>query len=316
TTDASGRFEFAGLATGEERSYAVDARFQGGFFAGRPVRLPPDTQQEPVIEATLRVWETTTDPAAVLIARDDMFAVLGKQGIAIIEAVTIVNQTDMAYIGRGGGSSGEAKASFGFSLPVECRASGVAIVDSDIDIPEIVCTDFGFGITSAIPPGETRTTISYQVPGATSTFDLSRTALYDVSSFSVFAADPLELETNRLEKEEEVTLAGERYERWTSTAPVDPGDALQVVALAKAGTEPGLYIGIAAAIVFLSALLLFALRHRRRAGADDAEPPKGQEVVHAIARLDLAYRNGDLTHHDWSMKRRELKQRLSHPQPD
>jgi hypothetical protein len=313
-TDTSGRYRFGGLDTNEEMAYAVDAEYQGGLFAGRPVRFPEEAEGQPVIDSILRVWETTTDPAAVVVTRDDMFAVLGAQGIAIIEAVTIVNQTQMAYIGRGGSeTSGDPSPSFGFSLPVDCEAAGVTIVDADIDVPQILCTDFGFGITSSIPPGEMRTTFSYRVPGSSSTFDLSRTALYDVSELSVFAAEPLTIESNRLVEKGEVTLAGEKYREFSSKDPARPGDSIQVVAIAEAGLSGGLVVGIAASLAFLALLAWLTFRRARRSvrTTPPAPGPDGSVTAGAIARLDVDYRNGELTHDEWLAMRDELKQRLS-----
>src|SRR5687767_7183691 len=48
-SDSKGRYRFTDLATGEDRFYALDARFDGGLFAGRPISLPSDTTETPVI---------------------------------------------------------------------------------------------------------------------------------------------------------------------------------------------------------------------------------------------------------------------------
>ncbi|HYI43995.1 MAG TPA: carboxypeptidase-like regulatory domain-containing protein [Actinomycetota bacterium] len=310
TTDQEGRYRFTGLGTDEQRAYAIDAEFQGGLFAGRPIRFPEGVVKRPVIESTLRVWGTTTDPASIIITRDDMFAVLGEEGIAMIEAVTVVNQTQRAYIGRGGGSTTEPSPSIGFALPVDCRQAGVTIVDADIDIPQLVCTDFGFGITTAIPPGEFRTTFSYRIPGDTSTFDLSRTALYDISSVSVFAADPLSIESNGLEAKGEVSLAGKKYRRWSSRQPASPGDAIQVVAIAEAGLTPGLIGGIVASVLLLGGVAFLSFRRARRPRAPEDPPEPSTDAVGEIARLDLAYKNGEMSRQEWVARRKDLKHRL------
>ncbi|HEX2294983.1 MAG TPA: carboxypeptidase-like regulatory domain-containing protein, partial [Actinomycetota bacterium] len=113
TTDDRGRYVFAGLATGDDRYYAVDARFDGGHFAGGVVRLPEDTSRPPVVDSTLRVWETTTDPAAIVIRRDSIFVVPSDGGVGVIEAVVVANIADQAYIGRGRslGAEGQRVAS-------------------------------------------------------------------------------------------------------------------------------------------------------------------------------------------------------------
>lgn len=317
TTDSGGRYEFHDLPTGEERFYTVDAMHQGGFFPSRAISLPTDTTQQPVIETTLRVWDATTDPAAVLLTRDDMFAVLGEGGIGMIESVTIVNQTNLAYIGRGGDASSDAPvATIGFSLPVDCRRASVSIVDSDLDLPELACTEYGFAVTAAIPPGEYRTTFSYNVPGETGSFDLTRTALYDINEMSVYAAEPLEIESNRLEERGEVTLAGQTYRRWSSTTPIDPGDPVQVVAIATATFPAGLAVGIVATLVVVATLAFLGFRRvrfkpRRATGATGEVTDEDKDLVRAIAEIDIAYEKGDLSEPDWTVQRSELKERLA-----
>ena len=316
TTDRAGRYTFDELSTGEERMYVIDADYQGGFFPSRALSLPADTRREPVIDTTLRVWETTTDPTAVLITRDDMFAVLGEQGVRIIESVTVVNQTDLAYIGRGAGQTGDQPApSLGFSLAVDCNSTSVSIVDSDLDLPQLRCTDFGFGVTTAIPPGETRTTFSYDISGDTGTFNLSRTALYDIAEMSVFAADPLVLDTNRLVERDEVTLAGKEYRRWSSRSAIDPGDSVQVIATATADLNVGLIAGAVATVVVAIGLLAFGLKRRRSQREEEAPThpgaTPGDDIVRAIAELDVAYEKGDLSEEDWSARRSSLKEQFS-----
>ncbi len=314
TTDALGRYRFADLATGEERFYTIDASYKGGFFPSRALVLPSDTTRAPVIETTLRVWETTTDPAAVLITRDDMFALLGRNGLGIIESVTVVNQTDMAYIGRAPNmASAGSRPTLGFSLPSACEESNVTIVDSDLDVPSITCSDFGFAITTAVPPGEARVTFRYRVPGETSSFNLTRTALYSIAEMSVFAAPPLTIDANRLTEDGEVTLAGRTYKRWTSRAALDPGDPIQVLATASATWSPGLIGGVAAAILLLVLVAVWAFRRARRPPVTTSDVPEDvpeKDLVDAIASLDLEYEKGRLSKEDWSSRREKLKGRL------
>ncbi len=315
-TDRNGRYEFADLTTGEERFYAIDAYYSGGFFAGRPLSLPSDTTRPPVVTTTLRVWETTREPAAVLITRDDMFVVLDDRGLGIVESVRIVNQTDKAYIGRARAMTQRAP-SFGFSLPVDCNQAAVAIRDATLDVPHIVCTDFGFGIRNALPPGETRMTFSYRVLGDTATFDLSRSALYDVTEMSIFMAEPLTIESNRLKEGEGVTLAGTRYRRWTNDSPLQPGDPIQVGVTAQAQISVGLAAGIGAAVLLIGVLALGAIRRARRPVEVSLKPrasngdDRRDELVEAIAALDVAYQQGRLSEEEWTSQRTRLKNRLA-----
>ncbi|HEV3472290.1 MAG TPA: hypothetical protein VG408_03675, partial [Actinomycetota bacterium] len=234
-----------------------------GTFAGGAVTIPDDTQQIPVIDTTMRVWPTTTDPSVVLIRRDDMFVVSNERGAAVIESVTVANTSTKAYIGRGQSLSDDPSgASLGFALPPGAR--DIAILDSEIDIPKLVPIGAGAAATVAIPPGETRVTFSYSLPSSAGNIDLSRPALYPTVEFSVFAEEPLEVRSNRLIADGEVTLSGTRYRKWTASDELNAGDPLQVLAVA-AGSVPIAPLAAAAATILSLALLVWVLRQRSRA---------------------------------------------------
>ena len=261
-TDREGRYRFGRLPTGESLFYSLDAHFQDGTFAGGAVTIPDDTTQVPVIDTTMRVWPTTTDPAVILIRRNDMFVVSNERGVAVIESLTVTNTDQRAYIGRGTALSEDASgASLGLALPPGAR--DIAILESDLDIPELVEISAGAAATIAIPPGETSVTFSYSLPSSAANIDLSRPALYPTLEFSVFAQEPLEIRSNRLSPRGEVTLSGTRYRKWTATDELDAGDPLQVLAVAT-GTVPTLPLVIAGVGTVLAGLLVFFFRRRTR----------------------------------------------------
>ncbi|MGH2694570.1 MAG: carboxypeptidase-like regulatory domain-containing protein [Actinomycetota bacterium] len=310
-TDARGRYVFAGLETGAELVYAVDARHDGGLFAGRAISLPADTEQAPMIDTTLRVWETTTDPTAILIRRDVIFAVPGDDGLGIIESVTIANTSQRAYIGRGGPN---ARGSIGFALPSDAADEGVTILDSTYDIPDIVRTEFGFAATIAVPPGETKVTFTYPLGGSAGTFDLSRTALYPILDLEVLVGDPLRIESNRLVSRDEETIGGRRYRRWAAEGNIDAGDPVQVNAVAEAGAGPLLLGAVVAVATVLAASVLLLLRRRRSpVPAEPARAPAPGDLMEAIAALDLRYRAGEIGEEEWTRTRAELKRRIRRP---
>ena len=308
TTDRRGRYSFEGLRTGEERFYALDAAYDGGFFAGRPVTLPSDTTEAPVIETTLRVWPTTTDPGSILMRRNDLFVVQDRDGAAIIESVTIVNPGDTAYIGRGGG--GDAP-SLGFALPVDAEKSTLQILDSDVDVPRLLDTDFGFGITSAIPPGQTSLTFTYRVAGTGGNIDLSRRALYAIAEMSVFAAPPFEIDSNRLQPtDDELELEERTYRKWTAEGDIDAADMVQLSAVAQGEGSPWLLFGGATALLVALVVGTIAVRRARRPVTPSGAPHDRATVVQAIARLDLQRESGEIDHASWERERGDLKRRL------
>ncbi|HWC15204.1 MAG TPA: carboxypeptidase-like regulatory domain-containing protein [Actinomycetota bacterium] len=309
-SDRRGRYRFVGLATGEDRFYALDARFEGGLFAGRPVSLPSDTSTRPVITSTMRVWPTTTDPAVIRIRRDNLFVVPSETGVGVIESVTVVNGSDRAYIGRGAGLIGDAAsgATVAFALP--SGATGINVFESDLDIPDLVDVDQGFAATIAFPPGDTRTTFSYVLSGEGGSFDLSRPVLYDTDELSIFAAAPLEVRSNRLHAGEAVTLEGKTYERWSTNDPIAAGDPLQAIAVANADMSVGPLLASLGGLVVLVGAGAWLFGRRRRPREVPVDPPSRERLLEEVAALDIAFESGDLDERAWHTRRAPLVDRL------
>ncbi|CAN5317456.1 hypothetical protein BH20ACT22_BH20ACT22_14190 [soil metagenome] len=345
-TDRLGRYRFEGLPPGRSRVYAVQAAFDGGLFAGSPIQIPAGTAAPPVIDSKLRVWATTSDPAALLVKRDAIFLAPSGGDLGVIESVVVENTSRRAYVGCAGSiTAGRrptpgATPTLGFNLPSSADRASVVLVDSSWDGPPPVATDFGFGATVAIPPGETSTTFSYRATGSGGVFDASRTALYPTAELVVHAVRPLEVEGNRLTADGSVRVAGRTYTRWTAAGGIEAGDVVQVTATAQAGIELPLFAGIAAGLAALVAATALVTTRRRRsrhaspASSVPASPPapaaspassppapaarspavpagssrpSREEVVATIAALDLDHGSGRLGDEEWRQKRRALK---------
>ena len=329
TTGPGGRYSFRGLPTGEARPYALDAHYKGGLFAGRAVVLPDDTARPPVIDGTLRVWETTTDPAVMLVRREDLFLVPGTGSLTVLHSVRLANTSERAYIGRGaGGPGGQAAPSVAFSLPAGADLATTRILRATLDIPRIVPLEGlgGFGTTVAVPPGESQITFSYRVEGAAGLYDLSRRALYPVLEHSIHAQDPLVVDSDRLAAAGEVTLGETTYRRWSLREALDAGDPLQASATAEASSAPLVAGagGLLALLGVVASLVVFRTRRRRltsqaRAGGPgDADDPSdhldddGREgLLVAIADLDLRYEGGEIGPDEYSERRARLKDELA-----
>jgi hypothetical protein len=313
-TDGQGAYTFDQVPASNDRIYALNARYNGGLFAGGAIQVPGNTAKRPVIDTRLRVWNTTTDPSAILITRDDLFVQQDHDGAGVIESISVQNNTNAAYIGRGADVSRHNKApvpSLGFALPSCASRGGIAIVQSDLDIPQLMPTDFGVAATTAIPPGVTRITYSYRVQGLVGSTDISRTTLYPTVEVSVFAAPPLAMQSNRLTKAGTVTVGKIKYQRWSSTDPLAPGDELQALAIARAGLAPGLIIGIIVGFALFAAggaLVYLRSRSPRRSPAPaPAEPATREDVLIAIAKLDRGHESGEVAEEEWKRTRAKLK---------
>jgi hypothetical protein len=314
TTGPDGAYVFDDLPTGNDRIYAIDAVYDGGLFPGRPLTLPDDTTEDPVIESRIRVWETTNDPSVIAIARHSIVLVPGEGRVAVIESVTVENSSERAYIGRGDAETeGSLRRTLGLSLPPGAVQGGVSVVESTLDIPELVRSEFGVALTVAIPPGESRVAVSYGVGGIVGTYDLARRALYPTARVTVLAADPFTVEGPRLERGDEVELSGATYSQWESTAGIAAGDPIAITATAEAGAAPALIAGAALVILLslgLSAIALVRRRRMRAATPAPAEPATRDELIEAIAALDLGFESGEISNEEWRARRAELKEEL------
>lgn len=316
-TDERGRFEFRDLDSDEDARYVVAARYGDGLFANGPL-----TVSSPRRRLDVRVWDTSTDPTAISVERNVIFVAPSEGEVAILESITVSNRNDRAYIGRtrrhprGPWTS----PALGLPLPARVNGSGVQIVESSTPILNLVPTDFGVGVTSAIPPGETRITFAYRLRGLIGSYDLSRTAMYQTRDVSVFAVDPFTVSSDRLEPSGTQQIGDERYRVWSSTKPIEAGDPLQIMATAQAGAGPAVIGGLVAAalvgmlgLVALGRSLVKRARSResksRPCGGDDPSKTR-REIVAAIAELDLSYRSGEITEADWRERRAALKSEL------
>jgi hypothetical protein len=232
----------------------------------------------------------------------------------------ILNTSGRAYIGRAAsfGVEGEGGPSLAFALPPGAAPESVQIIDSGIEIPRLIETDFGFGIDVAIPPGESQLVYSYRLEGTAGAYNLTRTALYPTLSATVHAPPSFDVSTNRLAEEEAVTVGDTRYARWSSSRVIEAGESLQINAVAEAGSSGWLVAGIAVAALLGGALLIATVaRNRRREqrlprGAHTYPPPTTRdELVTAIAQLDIRYEAGQLPEEKWKQMRSDLKARLA-----
>ncbi|MGI8774941.1 MAG: hypothetical protein ACR2KQ_08015 [Actinomycetota bacterium] len=318
-TDERGRYRFEDLQTGEDRYYALDAHHEGGVFSGGAISIPDDTDEEPVFETKLRVWDTTTDPSAIVVNRHSVFLVQNDQGsLSVIEAVTVTNISDDAYIGRAPIAERDETTdvpTLGFSLPAAAIGNEVSIVDSDLNVPRLLSTEYGFAATTAIPPGEHTVSFSYALEGTAASYDLSRRMLYPTLGFTIFAAAPLDISSNRLQQGEEAEVGGQTYNQYATDETLEAADSIQAVALADAGVPAGLLAGMAGALALMIALGAYPFLRRRRKDVPPDEPSappvdKRDELLKEIAALDVAHERGEITRDEWSARRAALKDQI------
>ena len=322
-TKSNGAFAFENLRRGRQRQYALEAVYDDGLFVDESFELGKDERVEDIT-----VWDTTSDPSVITVVRDEIFIpdAGDENGAGVIEAVTVENSGDEAYIGRGqtlGGETGPGAPTLGFSVPTQAIGKRIDIVSSDLDRLYASDAGFGFVATVAIPPQREITTIfTYGIEQSTGTFDVSKRVLYPTEELSVYAGDPLEVSSNRLDAAGDETIEGQRYSKWTSTGGFDAGDLVSISVIAEGSSSPGFVWGLAGAlgvIVLGTAVGLLMRRDRtnemrtgqeKRAPAARSEAASRQEILVEIAELDLRHQSGDVSDEEYAIKRAELKKKV------
>src|SRR5919106_1397578 len=92
-----------------------------------------------------------------------------------------------------------------------------------------------------------------------------------------------------------------------------------MIVTAQADNDSALILGAIAFGGLLLVILALALARRRARRPAPAQPPTPSDtrddLLVAIARLDLDYRNGKIEHEEWDARRAELKSRLAKHKP-
>lgn len=325
-SDGSGRvFEDTGT-TGKDGSYsfevsvrpglefALEAEYDNGLFVGDSVQVEKGEQ---VVD--IEVWDTTSDPSVITVTGDQMVIAQDESNTGVLELVSVQNESDRAYIGRGesmGAASDEQSPTLGFSLPSQAIGQPIELIDSSLNRLYAVDASFGFAATVAIPPGETSATFRYLVSGVGGRYDLTKRALYPTESVSVLATEPLEIDSPRLQDEGIEKIGKENYRKWSSTNLFDAGDSIPVLAVAEGSASSSLWVGMLVGLGIMLILGAAGIAMRKRANPTPkvkparARPRSTQVLVSAIAELDLKHDGGELSDQEWSEQRARLKSQL------
>jgi hypothetical protein len=315
TTNRDGSFSFQSAGKIDPQlTYTAEAVHDGGLFVGKNIEIAEGIA-EPI---ELEVWDTTSDPAAVSIARHDVFVLRNPDGVGVLESVTVANETDEAYVGRAatmGGETGPGTPTLGFALPPQAIGRRVDILSSDISRLYATETDFGFAATVAIPPGEWTTIFGYAAEGTGGSYDISRRILYPTAELAAFVTDPFVVNSNRLALSKDETIRGRTYNVWRSTNPLDPGDLVPLAAVAEGSSSSALTTTVIAWLAAIALLVCAALLWQRRGRSAPAPTATREDLLTAIAELDLKKEAGDISSEEWTERRASLKAKLRGPEP-
>ncbi len=332
TTGPDGSFRFEGLGTGTNRQYDLSARYQGiDYFADDLLRFTAPGQ---VLTTTVTVYETTSDPDAIVLDRSHLILDFsGSDAIDVAELHIFLNTTDRTYVGEVVPESSGRPVTLRFGLPA--GATNLRFQDPRMET-SVIRTDSGFLDTLPVLPGGRQVLFSYRVPYSPPRFHFARQMEYTSNNLNVLVRDVGVKVTvpGLTEGEPREVGSGVRYLNFVGRNVVKgqelvvqfegtPQLATETTAGEAATTGPagGLgqdllrWVAVALALVAGAGAIGYAVARGRPAAPVEVESREDlealrQELLLALARLDDAYEAGQLREADYQEERALTKAQL------
>jgi hypothetical protein len=338
TTDDEGRFRFEGLDTDPELDYWLEAVYQEVPTSGEEAYSFVLGQTE--IEATLTVYETTTDDDEIRIGSVHIIAESFGQVLRLSEIHFFGNEGDRAYVGSPG-EDGRRRTIF---IPLPEGATGVASGDDPMT-DRYVEADGGLWDTEPVPPGaETSLAFfSYHLIVGGDTVPLEHEFAYPVGDLNLLVAQPgLTLRSDQLMLRGPESFQGREYDVYAALGlgpdaplvlefvPLEEDEAL---AGSMGGTEEGVAgisaggsqetlrtIGFVLAFLAVGGVLAYSFttrgRGRRRGGpaeratAERGADPHARRLLVELADLQDALEAGQVEEGEYERRRAQIYESL------
>ena len=313
-TDAAGLYRFEGLPTDPNLVFATRAEYPKGVTNSSEVVRFQAGQSE--INLPLPVYETTSDASGVRADRVH-YIVEFQDGQALVAELLVFSlDGDRAYAGDGAGV-------LRFNLPP--GAQGLSINDGELG-GRYLAVENGFVDTLPLPPGQATRQVLYRytLPYSGGRLDLQRSLPYPAANVNALVADQGEKVTSEGLDNQGIrqTQNGNYYNLSSQNLPANQPILIRLSGLpsaAAAETTPGaastsrILLYALAGVAIAGAILLAlwpVLRRRARAGAVAEEAADREGLIDALAALDIAHRDGQLSETAYRDQRLRLKARL------
>jgi len=314
-TDAAGLFRFTELPTDAGLTFAARGEYPQGIPFGTDfVSFEPGKNE---LNLPLSVYDTTTDASGVRADRVHFILDFNSGQAQIAELMVFSLDGNRAYVGDGTGV-------LRFTLPA--GAQGLAI-DGDTQDGRYQVTADGFVDHLPLQPGQSTRQVLYRytLPYTGDKLDFARTLPYPATNVNALVTDIGQQVTSDqlISQGVRQTQQGNFYNLVGQNLPAGQPVTIQMTGLAAAaagaeitpttggGTATGrillwVLIGLAAT----GAVLLVALPLLRRRGAEAKGAVTRDELVDALARLDMAHEAGELSDAVYRDERMRLKAQL------
>ena len=329
TTNAQGRYEFAGLPTDSTLAFAVRTTYPENVPYSSNFVAFEDGRTE--IDLPVLVYETTGDPSGIRAERVH-YIVEFDRGVALVAELLVFSlDGDRAYVGDG---------NHVLRFPLPPGAQQLAVNDGELG-ERFVQIENGFVDRLALPPGQNVRQIlfRYALPYDGTTLDFQRSLPYPATAINALISDVGE----QIASEQFVnsgrrdTESGSYYNLSAQNVPASQAlrismtglpDAASAAATGMMGTgvqtaptgtgaagglNRWVLIGLIAAVAALAAFLVALPLARGRRGEATAlatEAMSREELVDALAQLDTDYEAGEIGESTYRDRRLRLKAQL------
>jgi hypothetical protein len=270
------------------------------------------SEATPGSAATLKIYETTTDPTVLSIPATTLTVIIGKQGnYNVLQLMTAHNSSDRSYIGVSNTATpGQAT----LELPIPAGATAFSPVQG-LANGLTSAPDGLVASTDPVMPGNTDVSYIYNIAVPRSGWGMSLPVVYATSHVDLLVDPALTLTGPGLTFRKSVTINKKAYRDYQGTN-LAPGTTLNANIAPASSTSVTLYLGLGALLVLAvaSAVGVPRILRRRRAGGTGPEEPDSprerEQLIEEIAALDEAHAAGSVEDDDYTAQRAELKSRL------
>ncbi len=312
-SDVSGFYRFLGLPTDPGIIFVARVSGPGGHgFSSEPAHF---VAGQAGLDLPITLYEVTSDPAGVRADRIHIIVEFDAGRAYFTELVVFSLDGNRAYVGDGTGT---------LRLTVPPAAEGLEINDGVLGERYLPTAD-GFVDTLPLPPGRgTRQMLyRYEIPYTTSSLELARRIPYPVANANVLIADvgarvssdQLQDQTVRqMQSGNFISLSGQNLPADQplvlrfSNLPLGTSGAAS--ASGPIATNDRAILLILLGVGGLLAALLVAMPFLRRQSVAAAAAATQDDLIDALARLDIAHQAGELTEAAYRDARLKLKAQL------
>lgn len=314
TADATGLFRFTGVPTDTALVFVARVTGPGGYtYSSEPAQFQAG---ETGLNLPVAVYDTTSDPAGVRVERVHFIVEFDGRRAYFTELLVFSLDGNKAYVGDGAGT-------LRFTVPKGAEALDIS--DGALGGRYIATAD-GFVDTIPLPPGRNSRQVlyRYEIPYSSPTLELVRVLPYPAANVNALVAEVGAKVTSDQLKDQTVrqtqggnfiSLSGQnlaanqlitlRFSNLPLGAAADTG-----MAAAPATSDRTLLLLLLGVGGLLAAALVAWPLWRRRAAPAAAVAITQDELIDALARLDLAHEAGELSDAAYRDERLRLKAQL------